>query len=151
MQFIKLIIAAALAALAAGAQADTNTLTINGTITAVCKFTAAAETMALPLDATVTTNAVGTQSIQYWCTKGTTPTFAAGAGNNFAGASNNLKQAAAPNGVIPYTISVAGGGSGNGKTNLLTATATVTVLNANYVNADASSVYTDQVVITLTP
>ncbi len=131
--------------------ADTNTLTINATITPVCKFNVAAETMSLTLDATQTTSAVGTQNIQYWCTKGTTPVIAAGAGNNFAAGSNNLKQTVAPLATIPYTIAVAGGGNGAGKGTLLTAVATVTVTNANYVNADASSAYKDVVAITITP
>jgi hypothetical protein len=152
MKSLKLLVAAGLAAAAFGAHAaDTNTLTINGTITGTCKFNAAAETLAMTLDPTSAANAVGTQNIQYWCTTGTTPVLAAGNGNNFAAGSNNLKQAAAPNAAIPYTIAVAGGGNGAGKSTLLTAVATVTILNANYINADATSVYTDQVVITLTP
>src|SRR5450631_57997 len=105
MKSIKLLVAATLAAAAFGAQAaDTNTLTINGTITGVCKFNVAVETLAMTLDATLATNAVGTQNIQYWCTKGTTPVLAAGAGLNFLAGSNNLKQAAAPNGTIPYAL-----------------------------------------------
>jgi hypothetical protein len=151
MKSIKLLVAAVLAAMAVGAQAaDTNTLTINGTITPVCKFNIPAETLAITLDATLATPSVSTQTISYWCTKGTTAIFAPNTGLHPAGVVNQLKQAAAAN-FIAYTIGVAGGGAGTGKGTPLTATATITIANAAYVNADATAPYSDQVIITLTP
>jgi hypothetical protein len=152
MKLIKMFAAVSLAAAAFGAHAaGNNTLTTNATITPVCAFNVAAETLTMTLNATLATPAVGTSNIQYWCTKGTAPVLTPGNGLNFAAGSRNLKQAAAPLATIPYTLAVASGGNGAGKGTLLTAVATVTIANASYVNADATSAYSDQVVITVTP
>jgi spore coat protein U-like protein len=147
----KKLIAAAFAMLAmTGAQAaDTHTINVNAEVVGTCRFNSASSDINLSLDPTAATNVSGSSTIQYRCTRGTTPIFVMASGSTGSNAAGNLVQGAES---IAYTYaSVNGGdGTGMGAAQAKDLTVTVTVNQANAANV-AAGTYTDTIAITLTP
>jgi len=146
----------ALAVLAAGGAAwalDTNTLTVQASVTGTCKFQAP-KTSTLNFGALDPSGGDVTASTttQFWCTKGVTLLpFTSGTGLNFAGGKNQMKDATSGD-VIPYTIdSLNPDGSSNaGPGSPRTLTIAGTVLATDYTTKSAGS-YSDTVTLTINP
>ncbi len=144
----------ALATLAAGvaAWADTNTLTVQASVTGTCKFSAATSTVNFgALDPSSAADASGSTTTNFWCTKGvTTDSIAADTGLNPAGGVRQMKDLAGTD-LIPYSLTLLADGSSNaGPLSPRTLTITASITNANYVTKTAGS-YADTVVLTITP
>ncbi len=135
------------AAMAAG----TNTLTVQASVTGTCKFSTATSTLDFgALDPSVGTNVNGSTSTQFWCTKGTTQTLAAGNGANWDGAKRNMKLTTGTD-VIPYTLTLTPDGNPNvGPGSLRTLTIAGQVLGTDYTGKTTGS-YADSVTLTITP
>lgn len=140
------------ATLAGLAQADTQNLSLTATVSAQCKFTSAATTMAFgSVDPSLAGPLPGTLAapVTYKCTKGHTPgTVSAGLGLY---TSNRMKLSSALE-YIPYTLTIgappAGSGFGSGQDKTLPVTASIAA--SDYENASAGA-YSDTVVLTVSP
>ncbi len=118
--------------------ADTNTLTVQASVTGTCKFNSAASTLPFPaLDPSVGTDVNATQALlTYWCTN--------------SGTQRRMKGPGATD-FIPYSLTLAGGAqTGQGKSTNLNLTLDGIVLGTDYINATAG-VYSDTVTLTITP
>lgn len=135
---------------------DTQDLNVNATVNATCKFQGSAKTVTIQndgngaIDPSLNTDATGTATVKYRCTKGTTPSaVTAGDGQNFSGGSRRV---AFSGEFMPYSLTLgsttAGSGHGTGQDKDLSVSATITA--ANHQNASAGT-YTDVVVLTITP
>ncbi|HWP13575.1 MAG TPA: spore coat protein U domain-containing protein, partial [Ramlibacter sp.] len=133
------------------AAADTQNLTVSATVSGVCKFSSAAQTLSF---GTVDPSAAGPipgsgAAVKYKCTKDTAATgVTAGNGLNFSGGSRRMG-----NGTdfIAYTLTISGGtqtgtGFGTGQDKDLTVGGSIVA--TDYQNASAGA-YTDTVVLTL--
>ncbi|HZY19763.1 MAG TPA: spore coat protein U domain-containing protein [Ramlibacter sp.] len=156
--FLKAALAAVAVAATSAAFADTQPLTVNATVQAVCKFTSAARTLSFNIDPSVAGPVAGVMSgtVTYKCTKGTVGTgVAAGNGNNFAGGTRQMSTGGTTPNLLPYTLTLTGGtatGTGFGASSTdSTITITGSVAAADYANLPASTAYTDTVQLTLTP
>jgi spore coat protein U-like protein len=137
------------------AAADTATLTVQATVSGICKFQTNTATLTLAnsagnIDPSSATSATGSTTLAYKCTKGQSPVFANNNGLNYTGSSLAVKHASLPD-VMAYTLSLTNTGAGNGfgpAAQTLTMSGTIT--QANFQNAAAGS-YSDTVTITLTP
>lgn len=147
----KLIAAACAALMMAGAAhaADSHTITVNATVAGTCKFNSATSTVSMTLDPTLSTNVNQSGSVQYRCTKGTTPAFALSSGSTSSAVGGNLVNGAES---IPYTFTSVSGGDGTGMAagQEKTLSVTVTVNQANAANVTPAT-YSDTIAITLTP
>lgn len=143
--------AAGLLASGAALAADTNTLTVNASVTGTCKFNSATSTLDFgALDPSSTSNATASNTTTYWCTKGSVASTTAGNGLNYSGTSRQLV-GPSPTDLIPYSLSLTGGTqTGAGKSTPLTLTMNGGINNSNYINATAGS-YSDTVTLTITP
>lgn len=145
----------ALAVLAAGGAAwaaDSNTLTVQASVTGTCKFVAP-KTSTLDFGALDPANAIavnGTATPQFWCTKGvTTDAIVASLGSNPVAGVRQLKDTAGTD-LIPYTLALATSGTNLGPGTPRTLTVTGTIAAGSYTAVAASS-YSDTVTLTLTP
>jgi hypothetical protein len=132
--------------------AGTNTLTVNASVTGTCKFSTATSTLNFgALDPSVGTNAPGSTTTQFWCTKGvTTDNITADNGANWSGTKRQMKDPVSTD-VIPYTLTVTKDGSANtGPALPRTLTIDGQVLGTDYTSKSAGS-YSDTVVISITP
>jgi spore coat protein U-like protein len=129
--------------------ADSHTITVNATVLATCKFNAASSTLNLTLDPTASSTVSQTASVQYRCTKGTSPSFGLASGSTSSATGGNLMSGTES---IAYTYSsiTGGAGTGVGAGNDKTLSVTVSVSQANAANV-TPGVYTDTIAITLTP
>lgn len=144
----------ALAVLAAGGAAwasDTNTLTVNASVTGTCKFSTATSTLNFgALDPSTPVLVNGSATTQFWCTKGvTTGAVTAGNGVNWSGSSRRM---AGPGGdLIPYSLTLTPDGNPNaGPVPPRTLTIAGAVLAADYTGVSAGS-YSDTVTLSITP
>lgn len=133
--------------------ADSNTLTVQASVTGTCKFVAP-KTATLnfgALDPSVATDVNGSTTTNFWCTKGvTTDNITSGQGLYFAGGKNQMKDTVSGD-VIPYTLALTKDGNANaGPAAPRTLTIAGTVLAADYTSKSAGS-YADTVVISITP
>jgi hypothetical protein len=132
------------------ALADTNTLTVNGTVTGTCKFVTATSTLSFTLDPSLATDATATTSPTFWCTKGAAYTATSGQGSNYS-TKNRMKGLTTLTEFIPYSLVLSpASGSGTGKNTPITLLVTGTVSNADYVDVAAQN-YSDTVVLTVLP
>lgn len=152
-----LAITAALAVMAMAGTAmaaDSNTLTVQASVTGTCKFvTPKTSTLDFgPLDPSSTSNASASTTTQFWCTKGvTTDDITAGNGSNWSGSKRQMKAAGTSGDLIPYSLSLTKDGNSNlGPASARTLTIAGTILNADYVNKTADN-YSDTVTLTITP
>jgi spore coat protein U-like protein len=130
---------------------DTNTLTVNASVTGTCKFVSSTSTLNFgALDPAVGTdvNAPNTP-VTFWCTKGVTDSIAADNGGNFASGKRGM---IGPGGdVIPYTLNLAKDTNANaGPGNPRTLTLSGTVLGTDYTAKSAGS-YSDTVKLSINP
>jgi spore coat protein U-like protein len=139
------------------ASADTQNLTVSATVTGVCQFTSAAQTLTFgSFDALTAAPIAGAgAAVTYKCTKNTVAaTASAGNGLHHTGTSRAMKNSGNAD-VIPYALNVAASGTtpdgfGAGSTNLaLTITGSI-ALASDYNNVSAGS-YADTVQLTVTP
>jgi spore coat protein U-like protein len=142
-------LAAAASSAAFAAAGDTQSLTVNATVSGACKMSTISP-MAFTLDPTVGTDQTASTTVQYKCTKGVTPgTFTVG------GVAANYSGSLANGGnTMPYSIawtapSTAGSGLGSGVTPI-SVTLTGTILGTDYVNA-AAGTYTQTISVTVAP
>ncbi|MRR06363.1 MAG: hypothetical protein EG828_05375 [Deltaproteobacteria bacterium] len=146
--------AAAVVAMAGTAMAaDTNTLTVQASVTGTCKFSTATSTLNFgSLDPSVGTNVNGSTSTQFWCTKGVTESIAAGNGDNWSGTKRQmLDTAAGGTDLIPYTLTLTPDGNSNaGPGAPRTLGIAGQILGTDYTGKTASS-YSDTVALTITP
>ena len=146
-----------LAVLAAGGAAwaaDTNTLTVQASVTGSCKFVAATSALNFgALDPTIGVDVNGSTTTQFWCTKGlqTQVTLAAGLGLNPAGGIRQMKDSASTD-LIPYSLTppTLDTGTNQGPDFPRTLTISGTVLGANYAGKSEGN-YSDTVLLTFTP
>ena len=132
--------------------ADTNTLTVQASVTGTCKFSTGASTLNFgALDPSLATNPSATTTTQFWCTKGvSTDVIAAGNGLNFAGGKRQMKDAVSTD-VIPYTLTLTKDGNSNtGPAAPRILTIDGSILNSDYTGKSAGS-YSDTVVLSITP
>jgi spore coat protein U-like protein len=135
------------------AAADTQNLTVSGTVSGVCRFSSLAQTLsfggAIDPNAAGPINGAGA-AVKYKCTKGTTATgVTAGNGLNFSG-SRRMGNGAD---FIPYTLTISDDlqvGLGFGAGNDLDLTVAGQIVKADYENVSAGA-YSDTVLLTLTP
>ncbi len=150
----KLLIASIIGAgfVASSAHADTANLTVNASVIGKCKITTAPPTATVTIDPSVVGPYTATSTFAYQCTKSFTPTtFTAGGGSNFAGGSNQLKDASAN--LLKYTVTMpaAAAGNGFGAAAAISAIISVSVATVDGQAAPASATYTDTVLITVAP
>lgn len=146
--------AAALMAMAGTAMAaDTNTLTVQASVTGTCKFSSATSTLNfLSLDPSVGANATASTTTQFWCTKGVTEAISAGNGSNYSGSKRQMKDTAVGGtDLIPYTLTLTKDGNANaGPNSPRTLTIDGGILGSDYTGKTAST-YSDTVALTITP
>lgn len=146
---IRSIVAAALATLSGLAGAtDTQNLTVNATVKAICKFYGTAQTAAFgDVDPSGTVDVTATATVQYKCTNGTTP-------GSLAPTSGGLTRSMSDGGTntLGYTLSLAAlsAGSGFGDTQQKSVVVTATMTPAQFQNAVAAT-YQEVVSLTITP
>ena len=162
IQFARLstALAAVLAAPLALAAPDTATLTVNATVSGICKMSLVGGPMAFTLDPSTLVNATSNVvTASYKCTKGTPATSftvgGAAGGTYTSGATAALGALLGPTAadLIPYSIdwtvpaafTGTGFGVGSGSRDVAL---TGTILNANFTNA-AAGAYTNTVAITV--
>ena len=144
---------AAIVALAGAAMAaDSNTLTVQASVTGTCKFSSGTSTLNFgALDPSVGTNVNGSTTTNFWCTKGvTTDAIAANNGANWSGTKRQMKDTVSAD-LIPYTLTLTPDGSANtGPAAPRTLTIGGTVLGTDYTGKTAGS-YSDTVTLNITP
>ncbi|MFZ3208873.1 MAG: spore coat protein U domain-containing protein, partial [Geobacteraceae bacterium] len=109
------ITAAAIVAMAGAAMAaDSNTLTVQASVTGTCKFVTPTSTLNFgALDPSVGTDVNGSTTTQFWCTKGvTTDAITAANGSNWSGTKRQMKDTTGAD-LIPYSLSLTPDGSAN--------------------------------------
>jgi spore coat protein U-like protein len=152
-KILAIITAVAISAMAGAAMAaDTNTLTVQASVTGTCKFSSATSTLDFgALDPSASTNPTKTITTQFWCTKGvSTDAITAGEGLNYSGTKNQMKDAVSGD-VIPYVLDLSKDGVANaGPATPRTLTIKGDILNADYISKTAGS-YSDTVVLNITP
>jgi len=148
-----ILAAAAIVAMAGTAMAaDSNTLTVQASVTGTCKFSSPTSTLNFgALDPSVGTNVNGSTTTEFWCTKGvSTDVIGADDGLNFAGGKRQMKDPVSTD-VIPYTLSLNKDGNSNeGPATPRTLTVAGQVLGTDYTAKTAGS-YSDTVVLNITP
>lgn len=152
MKKLLAITAAAIVAMAGTAMAaDTNTLTVQASVTGTCKFSTATSTLNFgALDPSVGTDETAQTTTQFWCTKGVTETIAASNGSNWSGTKRQMKDTAGAD-VIPYTLTLTKDGIANaGPGTPRTLTIDGDILGTDYTGKTAST-YSDSVALTITP
>jgi spore coat protein U-like protein len=148
----KAVALATIASLSGFAAADSQNLSLTATVTAQCRFTSVATTMAfgnVDPSAAGPINGVLAIPVTYKCTKGVTPgTFSFGVGQN---TSNRMKDTVSGD-FIPYTLvlGAAVAGTGFGATENKTLPLTGSIAATDYQNVSAGS-YSDSVVLTVSP
>lgn len=155
----KLLAIAAAAAILATAgtvmAADTNTLTVQASVTGTCKFSSPTSTLNFPaLDPSVGTNVNGSTTTQFWCTKGiTTDAITAGNGSHWEAevtAKRHMMDTVSGD-FIPYSLTLTRDGNANaGPASPRTLTIAGQVLGTDYTAKTAGS-YSDTVVLNITP
>jgi len=152
-KILAVIIAVAVTAMVGTAMAaDSNTLTVQASVTGTCKFKSATSTLDFgALDPSATTNPTKTITTQFWCTKGiTTDDISSGEGLYYNGSKNQMKHVTSSD-VIPYVLTLTKDGVANtGPATPRTLTIKGDILNADYIGKDAGS-YSDTVVLNITP
>jgi len=110
------LLAAGLMTSVAATAADTYSLGVSATVLGRCIFTqTAGATLAFgSIDPSSTSNATGSATLTYKCTKGQAPTFAAGLGTNTDGTNNRLATGSPATDHMIYTLALVSGGSGTG-------------------------------------
>ena len=150
-----LIVVAASSILAAtGAQAaDSATVTVNATITAVCKFFTSSPTINITntgsgsnIDPSSATTASGNVPVTYRCTNGTTPVFTVPATATVTCGACTGSPTMAP--TITSANTGVGTGMGSGKDQTLTVTGQI--LQANFQNSPVGA-YTGTMTVSVTP
>lgn len=140
--------------LSGGARASDNvTVTVNATVTGVCKFFTSSPVVNLTntgtgsnIDPSSSTSATGNAAIIYRCSNGTTPTFTVPATATITCAACTGTPTMAP--TIASSNTGAGTGLGTGKDQTLTVTGTIT--QANFQNALAG-LYSGTMVVSVSP
>jgi spore coat protein U-like protein len=145
-----------LAVLAAGGAAwaaDTNTLTVQASVTGTCKFVAATSALNFgALDPAIAVDVNGSTTTQFWCTKGlqTLVTLAADLGLNPAGGTRQMMDSVSTD-LIPYSLTLTpDGGTNQGPASPRLLTISGTVLGANFAGKSEGN-YSDTVLLTFTP
>ena len=142
----------AFAVLAAGgaAWADTTTVTVNATVTPVCKFTATGS-ISFVLDPSVGGNVPGTiAQPTFWCTKSVGYAINDDIGQHANGAVFRMQHATILTEFIPYSFTYTAAGTGAGPSSSFTMDIASMVTGADYASAAAGS-YSDTVTLTITP
>ncbi|MEK6806403.1 MAG: spore coat protein U domain-containing protein [Pseudomonadota bacterium] len=150
------VVVVAVASSSAFAASSTHDLAVSAQINGNCKFNGAGPT-ALTLansgaliDTSLATDATGSATVPFRCTKGTTSAISAGNGLHFAGGSRNVDSGTE---TMAYSLALSDDaqvGTGHGAGQDLTLTVDGTIAFANHQNASAGT-YTDTVVLTITP
>ena len=145
--------AVAIVAMAGTAMAaDSNTLTVQASVTGTCKFVSGTSTLNFgALDPSVGTDVNGSTTTQFWCTKGvSTDNITAGQGANWSGTKRQMLDTVSGD-LIPYTLTLTPDGSANaGPASPRTLTVDGAVLGTDYTAKSAGS-YSDTVVLNITP
>jgi len=151
-----LLVAAAASAMwvAGGAQAaDSATVTVNATITGVCKFFTSSPTINITntgsgsnIDPSSATTASGNVPVTYRCANGTTPVFTVPASATVTCGACTGSPTMVP--TISSTNTGAGTGMGSGKDQTLTVTGQIT--QANFQNSPVGA-YTGTMTVSVTP
>jgi len=145
------IVLAMLAAGGAAWAADTNTLTVQASVTGTCRFSSGTSTLNFgALDPSTPVLVNGSSTTQFWCTKGvTTGAITATNGTSWSGSSRRMT---GPGGdLIPYSLSLTPDGIPNaGPGTPRTLTISGAVLAADYTGVSAGS-YSDTVALNINP
>ncbi len=159
MRKISLLAGAIIAAFgsAATAASTTHNVNVNANVTGNCRFNDAGPTTLLiqndgsgNIDPSSTTDATGTATVPYRCTKGTVASVSAGNGNNHDGTNRRVTDGTE---FMAYSLNLSGDtqtGTGHGVGQDLTLTLDSTITAAAFQNVSAGA-YADTVVLTITP
>ena len=152
-----LVVAMTIIAMAGVAMAasQTNTLTVNATVSGSCKFNSNTSTLAFGvIDPTSASDAIVSIPITYRCTNGTAGT-GIDIGNGQYGGTNGVPNYMSDGtNSLKYTLAITGDtatGTGFGAGQDKTATVTGTVAVTDFQNAVASSGYADSVILAINP
>lgn len=152
-KIVAITLTAAIVATAGAAMAaDSNTLTVQASVTGTCKFSSGTSTLNFgALDPSVGTNVNGSTTTNFWCTKGvTTDAIAANNGSNWSGTKRQMLDTVSTD-LIPYTLTLTPDGSANtGPASPRTLTIGGQVLGTDYTGKTAGS-YSDTVTLNITP
>jgi spore coat protein U-like protein len=131
--------------------ADSNTLTVQASVTGTCKFSSGTSTLDFgALDPNSASDGAANTSVNFWCTKNANYTVSANNGAHFGSGSRRMQGPTAAD-LIPYGLSYSPStGTGSGKTTAIALALTGSILNADYVNAAVGS-YSDTVTLSITP
>lgn len=147
--FKALAVAALVCAAGAANASGSTTLNVAATVAGTCKFSSASQNVTIALDPSSGSNATGSWTVPYRCTKGTTA-----GGVTVDTTSRTLTADTAANGTIAYTISLSGGtqvGDGFGASAAARdLTVGYTVTNANFADK-AADTYRDTITLSITP
>jgi hypothetical protein len=154
-KLIAITAAAAIVAMAGSAMAaDTNTLTVQASVTGTCKFVSASSTLDFgALDPSLATNPTKQTTTTFWCTKGvTTDLIAAGNGLHYdaTASKRQMLDTGTSGDLIPYTLTLTKAGSNAGPGSPRTLTIQGDILNSDYKNKTASN-YSDTVQLSINP
>ena len=153
-KLIAITAAAAIVAITGTAMAaDTNTLTVQASVSGTCKFSSSTSTLNFgALDPSSAADANTNTTTQFWCTKGvTTDSITAGQGLHWSGAQRQMLAAGTSGDLIPYDLTLTPDSNANaGPTSPRTLTIAGSIVNADYINKTADN-YSDTVTLTLTP
>jgi hypothetical protein len=142
------VIATLTCAAGLAAAADSQTLAVSATVSAMCKFSVASTPLAFgAIDPSLTTDATMTANVLYKCSKGTPSTGVNAAG----GATRSMTGPGAS--TMAYTLGFSGDtqtGKGFGSGQDLTLVVTGTITAAAYQNASAGA-YSENVTLNITP
>lgn len=138
------------AALAGGAHAATQDITVSANVVGTCRFDSAANVGFGLLDQTSVADATATGSLVFWCTQNTNYTLSDEAN---VGTADGVFTGSLVDGgnSIPYELTYTNvSGPGAGKNSPITSVITGTIANADFVDAPAGT-YSDTVTFTITP
>jgi spore coat protein U-like protein len=132
--------------LASAATSDTQSLTVTGTVQAVCRFFAV-PALSFTIDPSAATSQSGTTTLQYKCTNGVTPSSFTPASGALTG--RTLTKSAGV--TLAYDLSLGTVSAGNGfSSTAQSVVLTATVLQAAYQDAIAGA-YTETFNLTINP
>lgn len=145
-----------LAAAIPAAASDSATVTVNATVIAVCKFDTSSATITIKnggagdtIDPSMTGDATGTATLDYRCSKGTTPGFSTTPASPTTVVCSTAGTCGTSTMPVSVTFSGATAGTGMGSGQGQQVTVTGKILEADYVNADVGS-YTRAVTVDFT-
>jgi len=127
--------------------AGSHTISVNATVTAVCRFVTSSSSIPLTIDPTQSTTVTATDLVPYQCSSGTTPAFTLASSSTDSATGGNLLNGA---NTLAYAFSSSGAAAGTGFTSTQSLTVTVSVGQAQAASVPAGT-YSDTVLVSVNP